>query len=530
MKLIPQISKRTTLVGILMIVGAAVASFAIACGGTEIVIVKETVIVEKEVEVEKFVEVEKMVVQTVEIEQIVEVEHVREVVVEVEKLVVQTIEIEKVVEIEVAREVMVVATPTAIPTPASSPTPTPGPTATPAPTSTPSPTPGPPSTPAELVGRVEASVVRVKAGSGGTFFGRTRAGSGFIFAVEGTTAFIATNHHIIDGSNSVEVQIGDSSTYDGLVLGWDAERDVAVVSICCSSDFIAVEWGHALPSEGETVIAIGYPDSDNGNLIATIGEVRAPDDLSKEHGFVTHSAPLNPGNSGGPLFSMPGAEVVGINAAGGTETLAFYAVPYRAIEEQVEEWRSQLIVAATATPTPTYSTSLPKTFGPGMHIVGKDIAPGEYRAQTASTGSRFANCRWERLGSVTGEGGSTLGWYGSHEGFTYVTIKHSDFAFESSGCTEWTSTAAQHDDPQLRSTFAGGTHLVGIDILPGQYKTEANPEALVGCAWERLSSTDGEFKSTIAGSSTVREGSVYVMIDTDDYAFHSVGCLTWIKQ
>ena len=245
------------------------------------------------------------------------------------------------------------ATPSATQIPTPLPSPMPGPTETPTPTAIPA----PPSTPAELVMRVQHSIVQVKARSGGTFFGLTNSGSGFIFAVEGTTAFVATNHHVIDGSDSVEVQTGDLSTYDALVLGWDAERDVAVMSICCSSDFIALPWGDASPSEGETVIAIGYPDSDTGNVVATIGEVRAPDDLSMEHDFIPHSAPLNPGNSGGPLLSMPSSEVIGINVARGTETLAFYAVPYQAIEDQVEEWRSQLIVVPSPTPNPSGSTS-----------------------------------------------------------------------------------------------------------------------------------------------------------------------------
>ena len=244
-------------------------------------------------------------------------------------------------------------------------TPTPTATSSPAPTATPTPTPKPPSTPAELVERVQHSIVRVKAQSGGAFFGQISAGSGFIFAVEGTTAFIATNHHIIDGSNLVEVQTRDSSTYDALVLGWDAERDVAVLSICCSSDFIALQWGDAYPSKGDSVVAIGYPDSDTGNLIATIGEIRAPDDLSMEHDFIPHSAPLNPGNSGGPLFTMPGGEVVGINTAGGTETLAFYAVPYQAIEAQMEQWQSQLVISAVPTPTPVI---------PFVTVVGKSFS------------------------------------------------------------------------------------------------------------------------------------------------------------
>ena len=355
LKLIPEIFKRGAVAAMLMSVGAAVALIAIACGETETVIVKETVIVEKEVEVEKFVEVEKVVVQTVVVEKEVEV----------------IVEKEVVVEVELVKEVLVVATATPIPTAASSLTP--GPTETPAPTATPSPTPELPSKPAELVERAQQSVVRVKARSGGAIFGQTRVGSGFIFAVEGTTAFVATNHHVIDGSSSVEVQIGDSSTYDALILGWDAERDVAVLSICCSTEFVALSWASASLSEGETVIAIGYPDNDTGNVIATIGQVRAPDDLSMEHGFIPHSAPLNPGNSGGPLFSMPGTDVVGINTARGTETLAFYAVPYQAIEDQVEEWRAQLIVAPT--PTPTLTPSAKPAFAiPFATIEGEDFA------------------------------------------------------------------------------------------------------------------------------------------------------------
>ena len=325
------------------------------------IVVVETVEVEKEVVKEVVVEVEVVKEVTVEVEKeavkevVVEVEVVKEVTVEVEKEavkeVVVEVEVVKEVTVDVVKEVVVEATATQTTTP--SPSPTPGPANTPTPTATPSPTPGPPSSPAELVERVQDSVVRVQARSGGTFFGTTSQGSGFIFAVEGTTAFVATNHHVIDGSNSVKVQIGDSSTYDALVLGWEAERDVAVVSICCSSDFSALQWGDASPSEGDSVVALGYPNSETGNLITTIGEVLGPDDLSMEHDFIPHSAPLNPGNSGGPLFSMPGGALVGINTAGGTEALVFYAVPYQAIEQQVAEWRAQLIVAPTSTPEPT---------------------------------------------------------------------------------------------------------------------------------------------------------------------------------
>ena len=79
-------------------------------------------------------------------------------------------------------------------------------------------------------------------------------------------------------------------------------------------------------------------------VTATTGVVAPGDDLSGRFDFIPHTAPLNPGNSGGPLFSMPDAKVLGINTARGTQTLVFYAVPFQAIEGQMAEWRSQLVV------------------------------------------------------------------------------------------------------------------------------------------------------------------------------------------
>ena len=224
------------------------------------------------------------------------------------------------------------------------PTPTPAPpltpehmfTPTPTITSTPSPTPIV-STPVDLVERVEEGVVRVN-----TFIGR---GTGFIFDIEGATAFVATNYHVIErGLDTVEVIVGDIHTYEALVLGWDPDRDVAVLSICCSDDFTALTWEEALPIEGTDVVAVGYPRGGSDyQVTATTGEVVSRDEHSSRLNLISHTAPLNPGSSGGPLFSIPDAKVLGINTSRGTTTLSFYAVPLQAIEEQMNEWRSQLV-------------------------------------------------------------------------------------------------------------------------------------------------------------------------------------------
>ena len=223
--------------------------------------------------------------------------------------------------------------------PSNTPTPvseiTPDSTPTPSPTLTPTPT---ISSPADLVEQVKDGVVRVNAGFS--------SGSGFIFDIEETTAFVATNHHVIENAlGMVDVTVSNSHTYEALVLGWDADRDVAVLAICCSDSFTALSWDEELPNVGVDVVAVGYPrGGSDSHVTATTGEVASHDDLSRRLDLIPHTAPLNPGNSGGPLFSIPDARVVGINTSRGVTTLSFYAVPLQAIEEQIIKWRSQLVV------------------------------------------------------------------------------------------------------------------------------------------------------------------------------------------
>ena len=256
----------------------------------------------------------------------------------------------------------------------------------PIPTATP--TPGPISTPAELVARVQDSIVRVTTLGG--------SGSGFIFDIEETTAFVATNHHVIADSSAVNVQARNGQTYRALVLGWDADRDVAILAICCDYDFDALEWEPTTPEVGIEVVAVGFPRSTTGGLIATVGEVVEPDHISREHGFFSHSAPLNPGNSGGPLFSMPDTTVLGINTARGLEELSFYSVPYQAVAEAIEEWRAQLVIVPAPTPVPkiTYDTV---EVGSSSYTVNeiKDPALGE-----AAVGKRLVAVDITQVGLV----------------------------------------------------------------------------------------------------------------------------------
>ena len=235
------------------------------------------------------------------------------------------------------------------PTPIPAPTPKPVPTSIPAPTPIPTPTPVVPPTPADLVERVKDGVVRVTVGFS--------AGSGFIFDTEGDVAFVVTAHHVIEDDNAIDVRVGNSRTYKATLLGYDSDKDVAVMSICCSSGFKALTWDSGASADiGDEVVAIGYPRSSSTRVTGTIGAVK-DDWAGAAHGHIAHDAPLNPGNSGGPLFSMEG-RVLGINTATSTVSDGIgYAIPYSEVADKVADWKSRLIITAasssTALPTPT---------------------------------------------------------------------------------------------------------------------------------------------------------------------------------
>ena len=210
--------------------------------------------------------------------------------------------------------------------------------------------------------------------------GYSSAGSGFIFAIEGDTAFIATNHHVIEDARSIDVKVKDSVTYKALLLGFDADRDVAVLSICCASDFVSLTWEPASPPVGHQVIAVGYPRSAEKRVVATTGTVAAADRQSDRFGYIPHNAPLNPGNSGGPLFSKEG-KVLGINTARSLREAVYYAVPYQAIADQIADWKSRLVVAPTPTPAPTPDGDFPAVEAGGSSYTVNEIidpAPEDY--------------------------------------------------------------------------------------------------------------------------------------------------------
>ena len=159
--------------------------------------------------------------------------------------------------------------------------------------------------------------------------GPTRSlGSGFIVSPDG---YILTNAHVVDDASQVTVKLTDKREYKAKVVGSDKASDVALIKIA-ASNLPTVKIGDPSKSKvGEWVVAIGSPYGFDNTVTAGIVSAKAralPDENYTP--FIQTDVPVNPGNSGGPLFNLNG-EVIGINSmiysrTGGFQGLSF-AIP-----------------------------------------------------------------------------------------------------------------------------------------------------------------------------------------------------------
>ena len=153
-------------------------------------------------------------------------------------------------------------------------------------------------------------------------------GSGFIISQDG---YILTNNHVVDGANVVTVKLKDKREFPAQVIGTDKQSDVAVLKIEAGT-LPTVKIGDPAQSKvGEWVVAIGSPYGFDNTVTSGIISAKARN-MPDEHytSFIQTDVPVNPGNSGGPLFNLKG-EVIGINSmiysrTGGFQGLSF-AIP-----------------------------------------------------------------------------------------------------------------------------------------------------------------------------------------------------------
>ena len=138
-------------------------------------------------------------------------------------------------------------------------------------------------------------------------------GSGFIIDPSG---LIVTNQHVIDGADTITVTFNDGSSLPATVVGRDDKTDLALVQVHPRSPLPAAEFGDSDRAHvGDWVIAIGDPFGLGSSVTAGIVSARNRDIAAGPYDdFIQTDAPINRGNSGGPLFDMDG-RVVGVASA-----------------------------------------------------------------------------------------------------------------------------------------------------------------------------------------------------------------------
>ncbi|MNR77994.1 putative periplasmic serine endoprotease DegP-like precursor [compost metagenome] len=166
-------------------------------------------------------------------------------------------------------------------------------------------------------------------------------GSGFIVSADG---YILTNAHVVARGSQISVKLPDRREFKARLIGSDAVADVALLKIDAQG-LPTVRIGNPERVEvGDWALAIGSPFGFSNS--ATAGIVSATRRIlpgAEYIPFLQTDVPVNPGNSGGPLFNQYG-EVIGINSriysnSGGYQGLSF-AIPIDAamrIKEQLQD-------------------------------------------------------------------------------------------------------------------------------------------------------------------------------------------------
>ena len=169
----------------------------------------------------------------------------------------------------------------------------------------------------------------------------TGLGSGFIISSEG---YVVTNNHVISGADQITVIFNNGiDEVPAELVGTDPKTDIAVLKIDpVKVDIKNVNWGDSGSSRvGDIVLAIGNPLGLGGTV--TSGIISS---INRDIGggpyvdFIQTDAPINRGNSGGPLFNLDG-EVIGINSmiisqTGGSVGLGF-SIPSNTAKLIVEQ-------------------------------------------------------------------------------------------------------------------------------------------------------------------------------------------------
>jgi S1-C subfamily serine protease len=166
-------------------------------------------------------------------------------------------------------------------------------------------------------------------------------GSGFIFNFGGQM-IILTNYHVVAGATIITLTFVNEKQYSASFLGSNPNADLALLSTSAPNDeFSPLEMvSSSTLRVGDSVIVVGTPygleGSMSNGIVSALNRTLVTEEYSIGNVIQT-TAPLNPGNSGGPLLNYQG-QVVGIVTAIAQESQGIgFAIPSDTILQNIED-------------------------------------------------------------------------------------------------------------------------------------------------------------------------------------------------
>jgi Do/DeqQ family serine protease len=171
---------------------------------------------------------------------------------------------------------------------------------------------------------------------------RQSIGSGVI--IDADEGLVVTNHHVVQGADSIVVTLNDRREYTAMLVGSDAGTDVALLRVADEdAELTELPIGNSSElSVGDYVVAIGNPfglgQTATAGIVSALG--RSGVNIESYEDFIQTDASINPGNSGGALVGING-QLFGVNTAilsgtGGNIGIGF-AIPSNMVREVVSQ-------------------------------------------------------------------------------------------------------------------------------------------------------------------------------------------------
>ena len=176
---------------------------------------------------------------------------------------------------------------------------------------------------------------------------RQGLGSGIIVRKTGSTYYVLTNNHVVDGATDISVKLDSQQVFKAKVVGTpDPRKDLAIVSFSSGADLAVADLGDSGELQvGDLVLAVGNPygfeNTVTMGIVSAVGRSSPSTDVATNTDYIQTDAAINQGNSGGALVNIKG-EVVGINTwiaapTGGSIGLGF-AIPINNAKKAIEDF------------------------------------------------------------------------------------------------------------------------------------------------------------------------------------------------